>query len=293
MRKAPERLFRKAVWGTAIAIAVSLSATTASAQQPPAAPQPDRLRDRGEGVPSSMFGTYLRSGELMVYPYFEYYRDGNYEYEAAELGFGTDITELRSRYRANEGLVFIGYGLSENVALEFEAAVIKASLDKSPLDTSAMPSRLTQSGLGDVEAQVRWRWKKESDTRPEVFSYFETVFPVTAKSKLLIGTHDWEFKFGTGFIRGLSWGTLTGRIAIANVGGTFEPGEYALEYLRRVSPRLRVYAGVEGSEDEVELITEAQVFLRPNIMLKLNNAFGITPKAPGWAPEIGLAFFFR
>lgn len=273
------------VTGAAI-FTMFLTVSPAWAQQPE-----DRLRDRGEGVPLSMFGTYLRSGELLVYPFFEYYRDGDYEYEAGELGFeGT--TELRSRYRAREGLILLAYGLSENVAVEFEAAAISASLDRSPLDTSAMPARLAQSGLGDVEAQIRWRWKKESASRPEVFSYFETVFPFQ-KSKLLIGTPEWEFKFGTGFIRGLSWGTITGRIAVANVGGTFEPGEYALEYLRRVSPRLRVYAGVEGSEDEVEVIGEAQVFLRPNVVLKLNNAFGVTPKAPGWAPEIGLAFFFR
>jgi hypothetical protein len=69
---------------------------------------------------------------------------------------------------------------------------------------------------------------------------------------------------------------------VANVGGTFEPGEDALDYLRRVSPWFRVYAGIEGSEDEVE---EREV--------KINNAFGVTPKAPGWAPEIGVAVFFR
>ena len=291
MRLTRETLARTPVWSTALALAVFLSTTGAWAQQPPA-PEPDRLRDRGDGVPLSMFGTYLRPREVIVYPFFEYYRDGDHEYEAAELGFGTDVTELRGRYRAKEGLILLGYGVSENVALEFEAAVISASLDKSPLDTSTMPARLTQSGLGDVEAQIRWRWNRETDSRPEVFSYFETVFPFQ-QTKRLIGTPDWEFKFGTGFIRGLSWGTITGRLAVAYAGGGVEPGEYALEYLRRVNSRLRLFAGVEGSEDEVEMITEAQVFLRPHIMLKLNNAFGITPKAVGWAPEIGVAFFFR
>lgn len=260
----------------------------AAAQAPSAI---ERARDRGTGVPLSMFGTYLNSGELMVYPFFEYYRDHDYEYEAGELGFlGT--TELRSRYRAKEGLVLVAFGLSENVALEVEVAGISASLDKSPLDTSAMPARLTQSGLGDVEGQLRWRWKKETDSRPEFFSYFETTFPFQ-RSKLLIGTPEWEFKFGTGMTRGLRWGTITVRAALANVGGTFEPGEYAVEYLRRVSKRLRVFAAVEGSEDEVEVIGEAQIFLTPRILLKLNNAFGVTPKATDWAPEIGLAFLFR
>ncbi len=40
-------------------------------------------------------------------------------------------------------------------------------------------------------------------------------------------------------------------------------------------------------------MAEAQVFLRPNIFLKLNNAVGITSKASGWAPEIGVMFAFR
>jgi hypothetical protein len=255
-----------------------------------AAEAPPRSRDRGDGLPLSMFGTYISKGELVVYPFYEYYRDGNYEYEAGELGYaGTE--ELRGRYRAHEALIFLAYGVTDRLAFEFEAATITASLDKSPSDTSALPTRLEQSGLGDVEAQLRWRWNRESDTRPEVFSYFETVFPVQRK-KLLIGTTSYEYKFGTGIIRGLRWGTITARAAVAHADGSFEPGEYALEYLRRISPRFRLFAGVEGSEDEVEAITEAQVFLRDNVVLKVNNAFGITSKAPGWAPEIGVAVRF-
>jgi hypothetical protein len=92
---------------------------------------------------------------------------------------------------------------------------------------------------------------------------------------------------------GLSWGTFTLRASVDNVGGKFEPGEYALEYLRRLSNRVRIYGGIEGAEDEVEFITEVQVFLRPNIYLKLNNAFGLTSKAHDWAPEIGVMFSFR
>jgi hypothetical protein len=270
--------------GAALAIGV-LAGTMAQAQTV------DRWRDRGTGVPLSMFGTYIGAGQLLVYPFFEYYRDSDYEYEAGELGYeGT--TELRSQYRAREGLILVAYGLSENVAVEVEAAMISASLQKSPLDTSALPQRLEQSGLGDVEAQLRWRWRKETDTRPEIFSYFETTFPFQ-RSKLLIGSPEWEFKFGAGITRGRRWGTMTLRAAVANVGGTFEPGEYAVEYLRRLSRAFRLFAAVEGSEDEVEVISEAQIFLRPNIMLKLNNAFGLTSKATDWAPEIGVVFTFR
>ena len=265
---------------------VTLTAASLGAQEAPV----DRTRDRGDGVPLSIFGTYIGTRELIVYPFFEYYRDGDYEYEAGELGFeGT--TELRSRYRASEALVFVGYGLTERVALEFEIAGISATLEKSHEDLSALPAQLEQSGLGDVESQMRWRWRRESASGPELFSYFETVFPLQ-QPKRLIGTSGWEFKLGTGVIRGFRWGTITARAAIAHADGSLEPGEYALEYLKRVSSRLRLFAAVEGSEDEVELITEGQVFLTPRLVLKLNNAFGLTSKATDWAPEVGVMFRF-
>lgn len=256
------------------------------------APSPvDRARDRGEGVPLSMFGTYLTGGQWLVYPFFEHYRNNDYEYEAGELG-DVGVTEHRGRFRAREALLLVAYGITGNLVAEFEAAVISARLDKSPQDDSGLPARLDQGGLGDVEAQLRWRWKRETETRPEFFSYVETVFPIQ-RSKLLIGTPVWEHKFGTGVTRGLRWGTITARAAVGFAGGALEPGEYAVEYLRRVSSRLRVFAGLEGTQDEVELITEAQVFLTPTIVLKLNNGLGLTPKATDWAPEIGIAFTFR
>ncbi|MGH9204496.1 MAG: hypothetical protein ACRD2A_24980, partial [Vicinamibacterales bacterium] len=111
----------------------------------------------------------------------------------------------------------------------------------------------------------------------------------------LIGTQDWEFKFGTGVVRGFSIGTMTVRAAMEYdaADGNLALGEVAVEYLRRVNSKLRLYAGVEGTQDEIEGITEVQWFLRPNLVLKINNAFGLTSKATDWAPEIGLMFSFR
>jgi hypothetical protein len=251
----------------------------------------DRSRDRGPGIPTSMFGITIQRGEFLVYPFFEYYRDGNAEYSPQELGYVLD-EDFRGKYRASEGLLFLAYGFSNRLALEFEAAVITARQEKSPQDPTNMPAVIEESGLGDVEGQLRWRWRAETESKAEIFSYFETVFPVQ-KSKKLIGTPDWEFKLGTGMVRGFRWGTGTVRLAVAYDEGHFEPGEYAVEYLKRVSSLLRVYAGIEGSEDEVELITESQWFLRPNIVFKLNNAFGLTSKAADWAPEVGIMFSFR
>jgi hypothetical protein len=45
---------------------------------------------------------------------------------------------------------------------------------------------------------------------------------------------------------------------------------------------------VEGTQDEVEAIPELQWFLRPNVVLKLNSAFGVSSKATDWAPEVGV-----
>ena len=264
-------------------------AMSQTASSPPQSANFNRLRDRGDGVPSSIFGTYIRKGEVLVYPFFEYYRDHDFEYEAFELGFGSDITERFGRYRAKEGLIFLGYGLTDDLAFEIEAAVISATLDKAPDDTTPVPPRLEESGLGDVEAQLRWRWRRETQTRPELFSYFETTFPLQ-RDKVLIGTQAWEFKLGVGVVRGLRWGTITGRLAVEFTGGSIEPGEYAVEYLRRINRHLRVFAAVEGSEDEVEAITELQVFLANHVYVKLNNAFGVTKKATDWAPEVGIMF---
>ena len=73
---------------------------------------PVYLRDRGTGVPSSMFGTYIRPGELLVYPYFEYYLDDDMEYAPNELGYELD-EDFRGKFRGYEGLIFLGYGLTD------------------------------------------------------------------------------------------------------------------------------------------------------------------------------------
>lgn len=99
---------------------------------------PVYLRDRGTGVATSMFGTYVRQGELLIYPFFEYYRDNNLEYKPVELGYGLN-QDFRGKYRASEGLLWIGYGLTDWLAVEFEAAGISATLYTAPGDTSGAP----------------------------------------------------------------------------------------------------------------------------------------------------------
>lgn len=264
----------------------------ALAAPPPAAAQglPFYLTDRAGGTPTSMFGTYIKKGEFVVYPFFEYYLDNNLEYSPNEFGFSLD-QDFRGKYRATEGLIFLGYGLTDRLVLEAEAAIIRASLEKSPDDLSGMPDKLTEKGLGDVQIQLDWMWSKEMERRPGFFSYAEVVFP-HHRAKHLIGTQDLETKAGIGIIKGFRWGTLIARAAVEQAGGVFDLGEIAVEYYKRLSRSFCVYAGFEGTQDEIEFIAEVQWWLSDTVRFKINSGFGVTSKATDWAPEVGLMISF-
>jgi hypothetical protein len=257
----------------------------------PSPPLPTHLKDRGPGLSTTLFGTYIRRGEWIVYPFFEYYRDDDREYKPSELGYEGE-QDFRGRYRASEGLLYLGYGLTDDLALEFEAAVIDATLEKSPEDASDMPTKLEASGLGDIDAHLLWRWRRETEHRPELYSFLKVAFPRRGTDPL-IATPDWELGLGMGIIRGFGWGTVTVRAGIEYAAGStseFDIGEYAVEYLKQLSPKWRLYAGVEGTQDELSLITEVQWHLSSHVTLKLNSGFGLTSKASDWEPEVGILF---
>lgn len=275
------------------ALPVVLTCLLTIAGPSPAQEQPPYLADRGPGIPTSLFGTYIRGGELLFYPFYEYTRNNEEEYKPSELGFEGELDYMGEGVE-HELLLFFAYGFSDSLAVELEAAVwSKATLDKAPEDPSGVPARIEESGLGDVESQLRWRWSEETATRPEYFSFFEVVFPFQ-KDKLILGTPDWEFAGGFGAIKGFSWGTLLGKVGFKyeNEEGKVEPGEYALEYLHWVSPHWRLVGTIEGEDDELSLIGEAQWHLSKRAFVKLNCGFGITEKAPDIAPEIGVLFSF-
>jgi hypothetical protein len=254
---------------------------------------PRYLADRGTGIATSMFGEYIRPGELPVYPFYEY-TSQNLEYKPSELGYRLD-QDFRGRFREHEALVFLAYGLSERLAVEVESVLYTAAqLRKDPSDPSAVPAVLRESGFGDTQAEARWRWAHETWSRPAVFSYLEIDFPFQCKRRI-IGTQDGEYKLGTGVTKGFSFGTITARTAAEYEQEDKELifGEYALEYLKKLSPSVRFHTGVEGNQDEVERIVEGQYRLGRHAHLKLNTAFGLTPKAPDFAPEIGIMFSCR
>jgi hypothetical protein len=123
---------------------------------------------------------------------------------------------------------------------------------------------------------------------------FLEVTPPLQRGKQLIGTQEWEASLGFGVVRGYRWGTINGRASIAWDGEDekLDLGEYAFEYLKRISPKWRLVATLEGETDELSLIGEAQWQLCRVCTLKLNCGFGITQKAPDVAPEVGVLFRF-
>lgn len=251
--------------------------------------QPTYQKDRGRGVATSMFGTYISRGELIIYPYWEYYLDSDREYNPEELGY-TGQEDFRGKYRESEYLFFVAYGITDGFAIQAEVAAASASLEKSPLDTSQIPPKLEASGLTSFETQLRWRWRKENERRPELWSYLDVVYP-TNKSEPLIGTLGWESELGLGVTRGYKWGTLTGRISLAYEGASsthWDLGEYAVEYLKRVSRSWRLFLAVQGAGDELSLITEAQWHLSRRVFIRFNQEIGLTSRATDWEPQLGI-----
>jgi len=249
------------------------------------------LSDRGPGIATSLFGTYVRKGEWLVYAFYEYSKNSDFEYTPEDLNLVGD-QEFFGSLKEHEHLLFLSYGLSDRLAVELEGSLsTRSTLDRPAADTSGGPSHLSESGLGDVQAELRWRWKDETARRPEMFSYFEVGFPLQ-KDKVLIGTSDWEYILGFGLIKGHRWGTLTGRLSVIydRDDGAVESGEFAVEYLKRLSHVWRFVGAIEGESDEVEVIAEAQARLHPHVLLKLNSGFGVTSKAADFAPEVGFLF---
>lgn len=278
---------------TAVIAMVSLAVASpgASAQEE----LPYFLADRGTGVRTSLFGTYVQKGELLVYPFYEYARASKAEYHGSELGFSGEVDYL-GKSEAHEAVLFVAYGVTEDLAVELEGELyVRQTLERAPDDTtSGLPDRLEESGLGEIEAQVRWRFARETATRPELYSNLEVTFPVQGDDKVLIGASDWEVAVGLGVVKGYRWGTLTSRLSAGYDGGEgeVELGEYAVEYLKRLSQSWRWVAALEGEDDELSLVLEAQWHVSPRAYWKFNSGFGLSEKAEDFAPEIGVMLSF-
>jgi len=192
-------------------------------------------------------------------------------------------------------VLFLSYGVTDWLSVELEGELyVHKTLETSNKDFSRAPNRIQESGLGEIETQIRWRWMEERENRPELFSFFETTYPIQRGDNVLVGASDWELALGGGVIKGFRWGTLTARMSVGYDGeeNEIEMGEYALEYLKRLSPNWRTVATLEGEDDEVSLIGEVQWFLAENIFFKFNSGVGLTKKAADVSPEVGVMFVF-
>jgi hypothetical protein len=273
---------------------------------------PAYMGDRGTGVTTSLFGTYVRKGEWLIYPFYEYEKFSVSEYTAKELGFtplaGDKDSEgkekdHRGKEEVQEALLFFAYGITEDIAVEFETAFYETkTLTMDPNDTTSgfkgnVPGRTTtdqqfkESGFGATQAELRWRFARETETTWEKFVAFEVEFPLQ-KNKKLIGAQDWEIVTAFGWVKGFPWGTITPRFSIEYDGEEIGVCECALEYLKRVSDSWRVVTTLEGDLDELSLIGELQYFISPHALLKLNTGLGLTETAPDFAPEVGVVFTF-
>jgi len=257
---------------------------------------PRFLNDRGTGIPTSLFGTFIKKGELLIHPFFEYTLDHNLEYQPAQYGLGVD-KDFRAKFHRSNEQVYIGYGFTDWLALEFEMAYMDVHFEKSANDNSAVPARIDESGFGDFEGQLRMRWMKENDHRPEIFGFLDVTIP-SHRNKLLISDSDWDFKPGIGVIRGFSWGTIIFRSDLEYNREASSPdiGETAIEYLRRLSPSGLAYLAIEGGEggapDEWLLVTGLHWRFTDFVSVKIDNPVGITSKATDWSPQIGFLLTF-
>jgi hypothetical protein len=286
------KIERVAAGWLAVSLALLLAAPATRAQSDEEA-LPYYLQDRGTGISTSLFGTYVRKGELLVYPFYEYEKTTSEEYHPSELGYAGG-EDFLGELTTHEFDLFLGYGLTDRIALELEGQLYTtAEFTKAPEDPSAVPDRIEESGLGEIESQLRYRWATETERHPEFFSFLEVAFPLQNNDDVLIGTQDWQGELGFGAIKGFRWGTLTGRYSLAYEEGGLQGGEYAFEYLKRISPRWRVVLTLEGEGEDLSIIGEAQWFFSRWAFLKMNSGFGISEKVPDIAPEVGIMMRFE
>src|SRR5258708_22780309 len=174
-------------WSIVVAslLAVILTTTPEPSRGSEPTGLPSYLYDRGDGIPTSILGTYVREKELLVYTFYEYTREKNFEYQPSALGYTGD-NNFFGKVIHREFLVFFAYAFNDSLAVEFESA-LHTSIDfrKDPSDNSNVPGRIRQSGLGDTETNIRCRVQKETEARPEVTFFFQSAFPLPTDKKLL------------------------------------------------------------------------------------------------------------
>ena len=73
--------YRHRISATTLMCAALLTAPHARAQD-----EAPWLSDRGPGIPTSLFGSYIEKGQLLFYPFYEFTLNTSEEYEPKEFG---------------------------------------------------------------------------------------------------------------------------------------------------------------------------------------------------------------
>ena len=278
----------------AYAVVLAITMTTVAQQQDSV---PPHLRDRGRGVRSSEFQTFIQRHQLLLLPSSAHIRDHNLEYNPLDWGYGNQ-TDLRGKFRSSSAQLLIAYGVTDWLAFELEGSYVSARFERSPRDTTATPALIRESGVGDFAGHARLRFAQERGRRPEVWGSLE-VIPANQKRKVLIGDKFRDLKGEIGLTRGFHFGTMTLRTTIERNHGDhhWDLGETSLEYLRRLSPAWRILLAIEGGEsgalDEWVFVTAGQWRIANGCYLKLANAVGLAWKATDWEPQVGILWEIR
>jgi hypothetical protein len=254
------------------------------------------LRDRGPGMQTSLNATYLAEKEFLFYPFYEYNFVVNEEYIPMDLGYDVDQA-YEAKSSSHEALLYLGYGISDWLIAEAEVAFINFTQQKSSSDNSTMPSPYKESGIENIDFQLRWRYWKETSKKPELFSNFVLAVP-SAGSNKIIGLTGYDFKFASGLIKGFRFGTMI-------VSSSFQYNTYDsqfdflgldIEYVKRLNDKFRVYVGFDGLPipDAFAVSTNLQIFPKPWMFIRLGNSFGIGSSGLiDFNQEIGVAIYFN
>ncbi len=276
----------------AVLCGISLGPHSAGAED---APTTYGLRDRGPGVPTSLTGIYLERGEWLGAASYQDLENRGFQYSPDEFGIA-DENDYLGKYTSSGGIFFLGYGISESLAVGLRVTGGSTKLAKASDDPSAMPSEIKESGIGEVAPELTWRFMTETASRPELYTYVSVLIPHDS-DKNLIGTEDWVILPGIGLNRGFSWATLSARMDFEyDTASTsaLDFGKWTIEGQRRFSDAWWLSAGLQGQVgggnnfDEVWQTTYLQWSASPHVTVRFGSRIGLTTMTEGWTGELGI-----
>ena len=207
-----------------------------------------------------------------------------------------DETDFLGKYESSGGILFLGYGISESVALGLKVTGGTTKLTKASGDLSAMPAEMKESGIDKIEPELTWRFLSESVNRPELYAFVSAQIPHNRDNNL-VGTQDWVVLPGIGLNRGFSWATLSARMNFeydAASESTIDFGKWTVLGQRRFSDAWWLSAGLEGQVgggnnfDEAWQNTTVMWSATPHVAVRFDSRIGLTEQTKGWTGEIGI-----